>query len=287
MKKTHKNKYIHEGFIVLHSWFDQEWQPLRTGCRGRPEIYPEKFIEFCSRLRYINQFSFRALEGFLEALQSYLSIPRIANYTTLWRRIVQKAQVKQSFTSKKYKYLIVDSSGMSNVKRSGYLQYKWRTRREYTKIHFGINEFQEIVFFDVTKEKGGSDSKIALDNIKQLNYYPERLYGDGGYDNRELFNLCYELGIKPVIPVRKNAKAKTLAQPLRAREIRAQKDNFEQWKLDNNYGLRTGVERSFSAFKRRFGDACRSLKYELQSVFRMVQCFVWLQNINGGEYLCN
>jgi len=285
MKKTLQNKYIHEGFIVLHSWFGQEWKPLRTGRKGRPEIYPENFIEFCSRLRFINHFSFRALQGFLEALKKYLKLPKIISYTTLWRRIVAKAQVKHSFTKKKYKYLIVDSSGMSKVSRSGYMQYKWQTRREFTKIHFGINENHEVIFFDVTKEKGGGDAKIALKNLKQLDQSPERFYGDGAYDKNELFDYCDEFGIKPVIPVRKNAKSKPLAHPLRAKEIKLQKSNFSLWKEKNRYVDRTSVERTFSAFKRRFGDACRSLKYELQSVFRMVECFVWLQNLNWGEHL--
>jgi len=285
--KPLQNKYVYEGFIVLHSWFGQEWQPVRTGRKGRPEIYPENFIEFCSRLRFILGLSFRSLQGFLVSLNDYFKIPKVANYTTLWRRIVSKAQVKHCFTKKKYKYLIVDSSGMSNVKRSGYMQYKWQTRREFTKIHFGINENHEVVFFDVTKEKGGGDSKIALKNLKQLKQVPERFYADGAYDSNELFDLCHELNIKPVIPVRKNAKAMPLSHPLRAKEIKAQKSDFNLWKQENNYDVRTSVERSFSAFKRRFGDACRSLKYELQSVFRMVQCFVWLQGIEEGEHLCN
>ena len=42
------NKYIKEGYIILHSWFGQEWSPIKTGNKGRPEIYPENFIEFCS-----------------------------------------------------------------------------------------------------------------------------------------------------------------------------------------------------------------------------------------------
>ena len=285
--KNSKNKYVHEGFIVLHSWLEQEWQPVRTGSKGRPEIYPEKFIEFCSRLRFINQLSFRALQGFLEALQNHLRIPQIANYTTLWRRIVPKAQVKQQFTSKKYKFLIVDSSGISKVSRSSYMQHKWRTRRKFTKIHFGINEFHEVVFFDVTKEKGGGDAKIALKNLKQLEQLPERFYADGAYDTNAIFDFCYKSNIKPVIPVRKGAVAKPLAHPLRAKEIKSQKNDFDLWKKVNEYDIRTSVERSFSAFKRRFGDACRSLKYELQSVFRMVECFVWLQNLTRGEHLCN
>lgn len=287
MKKHHLNKYTYEGFILLHSWFEQEWSPLRTGRKGRPEIYPENFIEFCSRLRFILHLSFRELEGFLRGLNNYFQLPEIADYTTLWRRIVLKAQVKQSFTSKQFQYLIVDSTGMSKVSRSSYMQHKWQTRREFTKIHFGINEKHEVVFFDVTKEKGGGDSKIALKNIKQLTHYPLCLYGDGAYDKNELFDFCDKVGIKPIIPIRKNAKAKCLAHPLRAKEIKSQKSDFKLWKQNNNYNLRTTVERAFSAFKRRFGDACRSLKYELQSVFRMVQCFVWLQNLKRGEYLCN
>lgn len=278
MKKSLNDKYVHEGYIILHSWFSQEWKPIKTGLKGRPELYPENFVEFCSRLRFVNHLSFRALQGFLESMQNYLLIPKVSHYSTLWRRIIQKTNVKQNFTSKKYKYLFIDSSGMSKIARSSYMLHKWRTRREFVKIHFGINENHEVVFFDVTKEKGGGDSKIALRNLKQLTKLPEKLFGDGGYDNRELFDFCHENGIETAIPVRRGARAKPLAQPLRAKEIKDQKKDFNLWKLLKQYSLRTTVERSFSAFKRRFGDACRSLKYELQSIFRMVECFVWLQN---------
>ncbi len=288
MTTTHKNKYVREGYIVLDSWFSEDWNPIRTGLKGRPEVYPENFIEFCSRLRFIQQLTFRELEGILLALKNYLNLPKVANFTTLWRRIVKNAKVKQyNFTNKKYKYLILDSSGMSQVKRSGYMAYKWQTRRNFTKIHFGINENHEIIFFDVTQEKGGGDAKIALKNLKQLKVLPKKLFGDGGYDRIELFDFCYKNQIQTAIPIRKNAKPKLLAEPLRYKEFKLQQIDFNLWKELSNYKIRTAVERSFSAFKRRFGDACRSLKYELQSVFRMVQCFVWLQNIIGGEHLCN
>ena len=277
--KNSTNKYVKEAYIILDSWNLEQWQPFRTGCKGRPEIYPSNFIDFCSRLRCVLHLSFRALQGFLEFLQLHLEIPYVPDYSTLWRRIIQKTIVSQQFTTKKYNYLIADSSGMSKTTRSGYLDYKWRTRRDFIKIHFGINEFQEIVFFDVTTEKNGSDSEIALQQLQNLSHIPKRFYGDGGYDRKEIFKLCNELGIKPVIPVRKNAKAKPLAEPLRAKEIKAQKEDLERWKIENDYFLRTAVERAFSSFKRRFGDSCRSLKYELQSVFRMIECFVWLQNL--------
>lgn len=286
--KQLQNKYVREGYIVLDSWFNENWNPIKTGLKGRPEIYPENFIEFCSRLRFIQQLTFRELEGILLALSNYLQLPKVANYTTLWRRIVQKAKVKQcNFTNKKYKYLIVDSSGISQVKRSGYMAYKWKTRRNFTKIHFGINENQEVIFFDVTDEKGGSDSNIALKNLKQLEILPEKLFGDGAYDKIDLFDFCYKNQIQTIIPIRKNANPKLLAESLRYKEFKLQQIDFNLWKQFSEYNIRTSVERNFSAFKRRFGDACRSLKYELQSVFRMVQCFVWLQNIDGGEYLCN
>lgn len=285
--KQLQNKYIREGYIVLDSWFNENWIPKKTGRKGRPEIYPENFIEFCSRLRFIQQLSFRELQGILLALQKHFRFPKVANYTTLWRRIVQKVKVKQQFTNKKYKYLIVDSTGMSQVKRSGYMAYKWQTRRSFTKVHFGINENHEVIFFDVTKEKGGGDATIALKNLKQLRVLPEKFFGDGGYDKIELFDFCYENQIQTAIPIRKNANPKLLAEPLRYREFKLQQTDFDLWKECSNYKIRTSVERSFSAFKRRFGDACRSLKYELQSVFRMVQCFVWLQSIEGGEHLCN
>lgn len=277
--KNSQNRYVQEAYIILDSWNLELWKPVKTGFKGRPEIYPSEFIDFCSRLRCVMHLSFRALQGFLEFLKSSMYIPEIPNYSTLWRRIIKNTTVSQQFTSKKYNYLIADSSGMSKTTRSGYLDYKWKTRREFIKIHFGINEFQEVVFFDVTTEKNGSDSKIALQQLENLSHMPEKFYGDGGYDNRKLFKLCSELGIKPVIPVRKNAKAKPLAEPLRAKEIKAQKEDFEQWKIDNNYSMRTAVERAFSSFKRRFGDSCKSFKYELQSVFRMIECFVWIQNL--------
>ncbi|USN44102.1 MAG: hypothetical protein H6500_06975 [Candidatus Woesearchaeota archaeon] len=82
-------------------------------------------------------------------------------------------------------------------------------------------------------------------HLRELTIFPEKLFGDGGYDAIILFDFCYKNQIQTIIPIRKNAKPKILAQPLRHRESTLQQIDFDLWKYFSEYGLRTAVGRIF------------------------------------------
>ena len=279
MTNTPNDKYVEEGYIVLHTGAELAWNPKKSGKPGRPPVYPEEFVRFASHLRFVYHLGFRQLEGFLRALKPYFAFPDIADYSTLWRRIVKKAPIKKHFTNQPYNTIIVDGTGVSKVSRSEYLLQKWSKRRSYLKVHFGVNEHGDVIFHEITPQKGGSEPRIAYQGLEQLPTPPARFAGDGAFDYRSLFEYCYEQGIEPVIPVRSNARPRPLSEPLRAREIRKQQQDMEQWKREKEYKIRMVVERTISAFKRRFGSAARALKYEEASISRMLESFTMLQNI--------
>ena len=280
--KIHKNKYVREGYILFQSGKEVNWNNSLEENKnkiGRPYEYPNSFITFSSYLRFILKLPFRQLQGSLMSLNEFFKFPKIANYSTFQRRIIKKAKVQNKFLDKNLDTLIVDSSGMTKITRSEYILSKHRTRRPYKKIHFGVNEKGQIIIFSITDEKNGSDSKQSLEFLKDLEVKPKSFYGDGAYDTYDNFEYCYQEDIKPVIPIRSDAIYKWLKAPLRSKELFLQRNDFDKWKKENNYNLRQTVERTFSSFKRRLGSSVRSLKYEEESLSRMVESYNFIQSI--------
>jgi len=87
-----------------------------------------------------------------------------------------------------------------------------------------------------------------------------RVTADGADDPFENFDLLGSRGIDPAIKLRKNASMKcrgnSFARPKAVRELRALGE--EEWKLCHQYNMRWKSETSFSAVKRRVGEAVRS-----------------------------
>ena len=72
----------------LTNW-DKELKAMNKGKNGRPYIYPNTFIEFCSLIYAFLHLPCHQLEGYLSALSGLIPGLRSADYTTLWERIVK------------------------------------------------------------------------------------------------------------------------------------------------------------------------------------------------------
>ena len=108
------------------------------------------------------------------------------------------------------------------------------------------------------------------------------LLGDGGYDDREIFQYCAELGIEPRIRIRHNATLKSKGVG-RARSVavrdqlgggivdptifyaltKSQREAYRGvWKAIAKYGRRSLVESAFSSFKAHLGGSIQAVKKE-------------------------
>jgi transposase len=268
-------KYVREGLLIFSPASTKSWALPKTKGRGRPFVYSNGLIKFAAQIRSITRAGFRQLQGVLEAIKSFLPIPKVADYTTLWRRVIRLGTNLKIESSASV--VILDSTGMSKQERSFHLGQKWRQRRNFIKLHFAVDETGKVLMSRVTPEKGGGDATIGERMLSKLD--AEKVLADGAYDTKNIFKLCHKKGIVPGIPIRKNANPKPLANPLRASAIKEQRRDMEKWGEKVGYKDRWTVERAFSAFKRRFGDATRAKKYHQASINNMVETFRMLQSV--------
>jgi len=265
---------VREGFIFFDFSGFERWS-VREGRRGRPRVYSEGLIRFASGLRAVLRGGYRQLEGVLHAISRLVGVSLVPDYTTLWRRILRQGAELTFSTNERANTLILDSTGVTQVSRSGHLAQKWRAHRPYLKLHFAVDGEGRVHAALVTDQKGG-DASTGLKLLKGLQA-PERLLADGAYDSYEIFKHCRKHRIKPGIPVRQNARNKPLGAPLRTRTRQEQQENINEWKKRVHYKDRWTVESRFTGFKRRFGDATRARKHHQASTNTLLNAFITTQ----------
>ncbi|OLS14727.1 MAG: transposase, IS4 family protein [Promethearchaeota archaeon CR_4] len=89
--------------------------------------------------------------------------------------------------------------------------------------------------------------------------------GDGIFDMKTIFNYLSKNHIAPGIRPRKNASRCSRGSPSRAEEVRYLQDyGYKRWRDSRQDQKRYAVERTYSVFKGRFGEATMALKWENQ-----------------------
>jgi hypothetical protein len=151
------------------------------------------------------------------------------------------------------------------------MQDKWNLRsnnkKGYLKIHVvAVNvKTKKILSMKVTDEHVHDgkalpelvDEVIKSDNMVSIG----KLFGDGAYDNNDIFRYLSDNGILPCIKVRKNARVRwKKGNFLRNLSVLAQRNDLQKWKDSVSYGKRWIVETVFSSIKRMFGEYLYSVK---------------------------
>jgi phosphopantetheinyl transferase len=62
---------VHLSIDFIDQWDDQLSQ-MNAGERGRPFLYPERFIEWMARIRALLQMPYRQMEGFVRKLAEFI-----------------------------------------------------------------------------------------------------------------------------------------------------------------------------------------------------------------------
>lgn len=158
---------INRGKITL--WIDRDLakNPFdKQKGRGRPR-FSDAFLIAALCLRSVYYLSFRSLEGFLQDLMALLQIDsHIPSYTLYSKRM--KSLELPKLSSRRPQHLLIDASG---VKIFGEGEWKVKVhgkgkRRQWIKIHVGVDEkTQEIMAVKVT-ESNVSDCKVVEEILK-------------------------------------------------------------------------------------------------------------------------
>jgi hypothetical protein len=159
--------------------------------------------------------------------------------------------------------IAVDSTGIKVSNRGEWIHKKWRVQRGFIKVHIAVDtKTKQILAIEVTKEDVG-DGRMLGRLVKGASNAADlrRVIGDGAYDSKSNFRMLSEMGVDPLIRVRKNASLKGGGCMPRKLAVVEQLGNLE-WRREKGYGYRWMAESAFSCLKRVFGEYICSIKWE-------------------------
>jgi hypothetical protein len=278
---------INRGSITF--WFSKDcikkWKAKKIKSHfGRPFLYSDSAILAAHTIRYVYNLPLRALEGFLNSIFSILHLSlSTPSYTQICRRAKRLTLPSQLKNRKRITDIVFDASGL---KVYGEGEWKVRThgvskRRSWRKIHLGIcPDTQEILLSELT-DNTGSDIGVMIDLLKNTSLQVNNVYGDGLYDAERIYKTLWELGAKPLIPIKKNVIYKQPSKPwLKFRDDQLDiikgfgGDEMARslWKKLTGYHRRSLVETAFSRWKRILGSSLRSRTIENQMFESKLKC---------------
>jgi len=205
-------------------------------------------------------------------LRVYLGLNKLPHYTTLIKfayRLPMKILDKFVLAFKKLipkpKKVAIDATGISldnasphYCKRIG----KSFKKRPFMKTTFIVDIENYLILLCKMRKKSRHDTKDAKPLIKKLakNYEPEILYADRGYDDNNIFKLCFEkLKAYPLSLQRR------LDVPKHRRKGEYRKQTFDIFDY-GEYLQRNKIETLNSMIKRRFNSNVKSHIDKLQRV---------------------
>jgi hypothetical protein len=257
---------VKRGLILLDLDFVAGWsrelKTMNDGKEGGRYRYPESFIKLLAVVHaYV--LPYRQLEGFMRGLSQHVDGLKAPDYTTIWWRISKmKVDLASSVALDKDVTIAVDSSGIKVSNRGEWMHKKWKVKRGFIKIHIAVDtKTKQILAIEVTREDvgdgrmlrrlvDGSSSKAVLKGV----------VADGAYDSKSNFRMLADMGIDPLIRVRKNASFKGGGCMPRKFAVVEQLGNAD-WRKMRGYGYRWMAESAFSSIKRVFGEYICAVKW--------------------------
>ena len=205
-------------------------------------------------------------------LRAYLGLNKLPHYTTLIhfaKRLPSKILDKLVLAFKKLipnpKRVAIDATGISldnasphYCKRVG-MTYK---KRPFMKTTFIVDIDEYFILLCKMRKGHRHDTKDAKPLIKKLaiHYNPDIFYADRGYDDNNIFKLCFEkLKAYPLILQR------NLAVPKHRRSGRYRKETFDVFDY-GEYLQRNKIETLNSMFKKRFNSKVKSRLNKTQKI---------------------
>lgn len=274
---------VNRGSLTI--WIDEEWlsewKDARPAQQGAQYDYSDKAIETMLTLRYLFKLPLRATQGFGQSLFALMEVDlNVPHYSTLSRR-AKSLSIEITDSSKPVRTIILDSTGLKvygegewKVRKHGYSK-----RRTWRKLHVGIDEeTQQLIMVQLTPN-GVGDSQAGKELLEAVSDKSiDTVRGDGGYDSREIYQLCETQEIdNVVIPPQKNAKiwqhgnCKGHPHPRDENLRYIRKHGRAKWKRESGYHQRSLVETAMYRFKITFGATLAGRLMETQQCEVMIK----------------
>ena len=237
---------------------------MNEGKVGAQYVYPDSMMKFLAPLH--QWMSFRDLQGVANKLVEFRQLPQASHYSNISRRI-NKMGVRFELPFADC-CVSTDGSGMKFENAGEYRTRMYGKKREkYIKIVISADpNRKKLLDCDVGIEgELSSEPDIAREHMEALmlkGIDVEKFFGDGSYDDMDLWAFLDHNEIEPAVKPRKNAVLQGDGS-LRDHDILKMKKGYKAWARERQYGLRwNGTEGIFSAVKRKFGEQTRSHKIE-------------------------
>lgn len=268
--KKVNEKYIKEGYLYLSFDFLETWnkelKALNKNKEGAKFRYPESLIRFCSTLKVVFHLGYRQEQGALASLQKWIHIPEVISYSQIQRRMNNLGLNLIGSLAKQEdaQIIAIDSSGIKLYNSGEWIREKHKKRKPFLKLHIAVNiKTKQAVAIEITEDSVG-DNKVALklvDKARKFKRVAKALL-DGAYDKYTIWNGLNARGIKPLIRLRSNAVIKYKESETRSQAVKCYKGIEKEWVKATGFGQRWQDETYYSAYKRRFGEHCFSVKTE-------------------------
>lgn len=288
---------------VLEFW-DEELKRMNEGKVGSSYEYPNSQIIFLSIMRSaFNINSYRNLEGL-----GFLFFDDVPDYTRINRRVRQldldvirkiNNEVTKAKTRNRVIEISMDGTGVQINNKYVWIDKKAEKirKRDWKKINIAVDvETRQILgvkILNKDEHEGSHKNTLALmdDVLGSIDGTSEisKAYADGGYDSNKNFEMLDDLGIEPVIRIRKKSREiakfmnNTSIKEIKRMKYFSKKRNREAvmqyyWEYYVElfeYGKRSGLEGIIGSFKRLFRENLFSRIDDMIEREIMTRVLIW------------
>lgn len=267
-----KKKQRESRFVIFarlaHDLAKEEFAPYSHP--KSPRKYTQPQLVACLLLMHRMSLTYRDMEDWLlasDAVVTELGLKQVPTYSTLARaaaRLLTLGRLEKLNTrllrevGVEEEAVAVDATGFQLTQASGYYINRrgWKISL-YWKGFFGVG-LQSLFILGRSQSYGPGHDGSQLETLRRrVRPFMRRghwlLLADGGFDVRT---------VRPhdLIPPRRTGRKHSIVDPIR----QARADLVAAAQLDGLFGQRWKVETVISVIKRKFGNAIRARKYNLQ-----------------------
>ena len=233
-------------------------------------------------LRVVFHLPLRQTEGFLDSLLSLMGLEVEApDHTTLCRRNQDVEVPPLTRAHDRPIHLVVDSTGLKILGAGEWKVQKYKTsrkRRDWRKLHIGVDDEGFIVAAELTESSEG-DASALPDLLRQIEAPIRRFTADGAYDQRSVYDrvgaICTEDVVIVIPPRRSGVSAGPTDGLWGQREAalqRIRKVGRGEWHKESGYRQQARVENRFFRYKLVLGGGLKARNNNAQAREAMIGC---------------
>lgn len=264
---------------VLSAWH----HTARTGKRGKPVEYSDTAILCMATLEEVYGLPLRATQGLTRSLIKLLGVElSVPDYTTLCRRRRALEIALPRLRKREPVHLVVDSTGVKVYGEGEWKvrQHGWTRRRTWRKLHVGVDEATGEIKAAAVSTNNYGDGQLLADLVEQVEEELSQVTGDGGYDDRQCYEVIAARGARAVIPPQQGARIWEHGNLKAARHDRDEnlrgirRHGRAKWKRESGYHRRSLAETTMFRLKMIFGERVGARSFEGQAAQMLMRCAV-------------